>query len=52
MFSQANSSPGSSRYWKTDEVEMKSCSGVCTVPKICHYEATPIAHVDIILISS
>ena len=46
----SHSSPGSSRYWK-----MKSCSahcGVRTVPKICHYEARPIAHVDIILVSS
>ena len=42
-----HSSPGSSRYWK-----MKSCSGVRTVPKTCHYEARPIAHVDIILVSS
>ena len=43
----SHSSPGSSRYWK-----MKSCSDVRTVPKICHYEARPIAHVDIILVSS
>ena len=36
-----------------DKVEMKSCSAVRAVPKICHqYEARPIAHVDIILISS
>ena len=35
-----------------DEVEMKSCGVVRAVPKICHYEARTIAHVDIILISS
>ena len=31
---------------------MKGCSAVRAVPKICHYEARPIAHSDIILISS
>ena len=35
-----------------DEVGMKSCSAVRADPKICDYEARPIAHVDIILISS
>ena len=40
-------SPGSSRYWKT-----RNCSAFRAVPKIFHYEARPIVHVDIILISS
>ena len=35
-----------------DEVKMKSCSAVCTVSKICHYDARATAHVDIILIPS
>ena len=30
-----------------DEVKMKRCSAVCTVPKICHYDARATAHVDI-----
>ena len=40
-------SPGSSRYWKT-----RNCSAFRAVPKIFHYQARPIAHVDIILIAS
>ena len=35
-----------------DKVEMKSCSAVRAVPKTFHYEARPITHVHIILISS
>ena len=51
------SSPGSSRLLGKrenpgDKVEMKSCSAVRAVPKTFHYEARPITHVHIILISS
>ena len=31
---------------------LENCSAFRAVPKIFHYEARPIAHVDIILISS